>query len=197
MTILRRGLLSALLALAALQAHATTICNHCGPSDTAGTYLGVLNAATGDDATFFHDGIGASLFIDFWVFDIVGEATNAGVAAASFTVDTFLRLFRAQLWTDDGSQCAAGIGCLNVELGDLIDEDFQVNRAVEIDFDLAPGRYILRLSGGTVPPRLGGYTGIVALLPEPVREAGTFGLALLGLLSLGVVTTRGRWNKKP
>jgi hypothetical protein len=177
------------LALMASSANAALICDMCEDGDAAGNYLGVLNGPTGDRATFFNDGIGESLFVDFWVFDI-GPVGGRGIAAASFVVETFLRLFRAQLWTDDGSQCAAGIGCLSVVLGDLIDEDFQVNRLVEIPFVLEPGRYVLRLSGGTVPPKEGGYTGFIGLFANPIHEPGAFSLLVLGLLMLGVVGIR-------
>jgi hypothetical protein len=182
--------LAVLLGLSA-SANATLICSQCEDNDLVGNYLGAFNPLTADRATFFHEGIGDRIFADFWVFDVLAPG-GKGTAAANFVVETFLRLFRGQLWTDAGSQCAAGIGCLSVELGTLLADDFQVNRHWEIPFDLEPGRYVLRISGGTVPPKDGRYDGFLGFNPISIREAGTLGLFGLGLIGLGLVTRQRR-----
>ena len=183
----RTCLFAALLALSSM-ASATVICTNCEDGDAAGNYLGAFNVLTGDTATFRHSDIARTLFVDFWVFDVGPVAAN-GSTSAVFMADAFLRLFRGQLWSDGGSTCTSqALGCRSVELGELLADEFVVNRGWEILFDaLVPGRYVLRISGGTLPPRPGGYTGQIGFLPISVREGSLLGIFGLGLIAIAVI----------
>ena len=98
---------AAALFLSASTAQAATICNSCDYMGNPGTYLGILNPVTNDEATFDHQNTATATVIDDrWVFDIA-PAGN-GSASADFTLAAPFSRFRwRHLWWRPGSACAA------------------------------------------------------------------------------------------
>ena len=176
-----------LAALWASSAWATVVCTGCEYDEgAAGGYLGSFNPFTSDTATFQHSGVGDTPFVDYWVFDI-GPIAGHGSISVDFTANAPLQLFRGQLFEDNGSVCP-GFACSSVTHGGLIAQAFDINRRWEILSELLqPGRYVLQISGASLPPRGGAYTGQIGFIPVSIREAGTLGLFGLGLIGIAVV----------
>ena len=183
-------MMAAALFLNTSSAQAAVICNSCTYQGNPGTYLGVLNPTTNDQATFDHTGVTTGTVIDDrWVFDIA-PAGN-GSASANFTVAAPFTGFTGGIYASAApTVCAGAAGtiCASATLGALLAGDTSADPAVVSTglLALAPGRYIFRLQGTAGSP-FGTYTGQVAtnavVVPEP---------ALLSLLGLGLAAVARR-----
>lgn len=191
-----KRLLMAFLASGTLAtgAQAATVCNFCDYIGPAGTYLGAHDATTSDLSTFQHIFTTISTgFADRWVFDIAPLADAS--ASADFTALASIAGFTASLYHDGGSVCgpSPGDGCAAAPLGAFIQSDLDPDADQwKLFTTLAPGRYIIEVTGTTNADGDSAYTGQVSfeasnrLIPEP----GTLALVALGVLGLGAVRRR-------
>jgi hypothetical protein len=190
-----KQLLMGLLASAtfAMGAQAATVCSICDYVGPEGTYLGAHDATTNDLSTFQHLLTSVSTaFTDRWVFDVTPLADAS--ASADFTFLASIDGFTASLFHDGGSACGAGAGsgCASVVLGGFIAGDSDPSpEQWELFATLAPGRYVIVVTGTTNADGDSTYTGQINFEPgsQLVSEPGT--LVLLGLgLVLGALRTR-------
>ncbi len=149
--------------------------------------LGELNAA---GASFGNHFWGWSTFTDFYTFSVAGGSDVGGktVSYDSLWQDISLTSVLLQSWT--GASWAPWVGASsNV---DLTPGDFSFS-------GLTGGEYRLVLSGRTTPEfdlsdplRPAYYQGTLRTLAAPVPEPGVMGMALLGLLGVGIASARRR-----
>ena len=174
---------------------AGTICSGCEVIDTsAGTYLGLFNPLTFDNATFTHTDIQTNVgqdtaFNDFLLFDL--NPAGGGSISADFTVFSAINDFVGALWSDGGSTCGsapvAPSGCSAVVPGAKLFEvaDAGTGRWEIVSSGLAAGRYIIQVTGSTRTSGPSSYSGQLsfgsdAQIPIPSSLA----LVLLGLLGV-------------
>lgn len=179
------------LGVAVQSAQAATICNACsyvaaGPA----TFLGAHNAAATDTSTFqhiFNPKVPGAAFTDYWVFDITPAAF--GSASANFTFFTGITNFAGALYADTGSNCPGGPGTACAALAPLgIFMGSDSGNNWELVFNLAPGRYVLVVSG--TQRENSAYTGQIAFIPRFVPEPDVLVLLAVGLLAAGFTTRR-------
>ncbi len=186
------GIAAALTIGAAAQTtQAATICNACSYVDgSAATFLGAHNAGTSDLSTFqhiFNPKVPGAAFTDYWVFDIAPAAF--GSASANFTITTAIANFAGALYVDTGSNCPGGpgSGCAALApLGAFIGSDTGNNW--EVVFSLAPGRYVLVVTG--TQQENSAYTGQISFIPRFVPEPDVLVLLAVGLIAAGFTARR-------
>jgi len=176
-----KSLALAALSLLAAGAQGAVICAGCEyPDGSAGAYLGAYDGARHDLGTFQDSQVPPrGRFDDFWVFDLT--PTSLGSMSADFTLLAGLTGFFGELYRDDGSICAGAL-CSSIDTGALVARQDASNERWEIFSVLAPGRYVLRVSGLPNPINGGAYSGQLSFLAfTTVNEAGSMWLMLGGL----------------
>ncbi len=157
---------------------------------SAGAKTESLGQLTTAGATFGNQFWGWTSFTDFYTFSVAADADVGGktVAYDSLWQDISLTSVLLQSWT--GSTWTAWAG--SSPNMDLTPGDFSFS-------GLTGGQYRLVLSGQTTPQidlrdplRPAYYQGTVRTLAAPVPEPGVMGMALLGLLGVGIASARRR-----
>jgi hypothetical protein len=166
-----KNTLLSLMATAALTvssvAAAETVCDKCAYPHP---YVGYLGAYwPGDRGTFNHLNMVSHFvpygpygngtftqFDNYWVFDL-----NDNAAVDLTALERYLTNWGAELYTDAGSVCYAVV-CPTLALGEVIGSHVDVDRRWTIKVPaLVPGRYIIRIVGGTTTR--GSYTGSITV----------------------------------
>ena len=182
-------------------AHAVVVCSACSYIPPGATYIGALNALTGEMSTFNSGNlVPPGPYVQTFIFDFVpvGVVTISGTISATATVDSF------GLYAVVASVCpplpsvpsTVGTLCASAAVGGLI-ASAPVG-TIAISRALAAGRYAMVAVGtvsGTLPKTLGAadFPFSAQIVAQAVPQPASFALMLSGLAAVAFLTRR--WRK--